>query len=94
MRGIVETREFEAAVGQPESNFPQRHLAATHGALQCGFRSQRDNLGAIEVGAMSEQLTQDTLRTLAQVQSRGRHHLNLRRAGNDSGRGRPEGNPS
>jgi hypothetical protein len=43
---------------------------------------------------MSEQLTQDTLRTLAQVQSRGRHHLNLRRAGNDSGRGRPEGNPS
>lgn len=94
MRGIVGRCKLEPPVGQPEPNFPQRHLAATHGTLQCGFRSLRDNLGAIEVGAMSQQFAQDTLRTLAQVQSRGRHHLNLRRAGNDSGRGRPEGNPS
>jgi hypothetical protein len=43
---------------------------------------------------MSQQRTQDTLRTLAQVQSRGRHHLNLRRARNESGRGRPEAVPS
>ena len=49
----VRSCEFEAPVGQPEPNFAQRHLAATHDALQCAFRSLRDNLGAIEVGAMS-----------------------------------------
>jgi hypothetical protein len=65
--GVIGTCEFEAVVGEPEPDLPQRDLAATHGTFQRGFRSLRDNLGAIEVGVVSEQLTQDPLRTLAQL---------------------------